>query len=125
MAQRANRLASFHCLRKTFATYLALADVPIRVAMDMMHVTDAKLLTGVYTDAKLFNMAAAAERLPRLHRPAPEAEKAEKGPEAAAPLNECVHGPRMTAGAAVVGTEVERPSDLCRPHIAANGVRRR
>jgi len=64
-----NRLASFHCLRKTFATYLALADVPIRVAMDMMRVTDAKLLTGVYTDAKLFNTSAAAERLPRLHRP--------------------------------------------------------
>lgn len=63
------RLASFHSLRKTFATYLALADVPLRVAMDMMRVTDAKLLTGVYTDAKLFNTAAAAARLPRLHRP--------------------------------------------------------
>jgi integrase len=71
------RLASFHALRKTFATYLALADVPLRVAMDMMRVTDAKLLTGVYTDAKLFNTAAAASRLPRLHRP--EAEQAEPG----------------------------------------------
>lgn len=60
------RLASFHCLRKTFGTYLALADVPLRVAMDMMRVTDAKLLTGIYTDAKLFNTSAAAARLPRL-----------------------------------------------------------
>jgi integrase len=63
------RLASFHCLRKTFCTYLALADVPIRVAMDLMRVTDAKLLTDTYTDAKLFNTSAAAARLPRLHRP--------------------------------------------------------
>ena len=60
------RLASFHCLRKTFGTYLALADVPLRVAMDMMRVTDAKLLTGIYTDAKLFNTSAAAALLPRL-----------------------------------------------------------
>jgi hypothetical protein len=59
------RLASFHCLRKT---YLALADVPLRVAMDMMRVTDAKLLTGIYTDAKRFNTSAAAARLPRLVR---------------------------------------------------------
>lgn len=66
------RLASFHCLRKTFGTYLALADVPLRVAMDMMRVTDAKLLTGVYTDAKLFNTSAAAARLPRLVRPEAE-----------------------------------------------------
>jgi integrase len=63
------RLASFHCLRKTFGTYLALADVPLRVAMDMMRVTAAKLLTGIYTDAKLFNTSAAAARLPRLVRP--------------------------------------------------------
>jgi integrase len=63
------RLASFHCLRKTFGTYLALADVPLRVAMDMMRVTDAKLLTGIYTDAKLFNTSAAAARLPRLVKP--------------------------------------------------------
>lgn len=69
------RLASFHCLRKTFGTYLALADVPLRVAMDMMRVTDAKLLTGIYTDAKLFNTSAAAARLPRLVRP--DAEGAE------------------------------------------------
>lgn len=61
-----NRLASFHCLRKTFCTYLALADVPLRVAMDMMRVTDARLLTDTYTDARLFNTSAAAERLPRL-----------------------------------------------------------
>jgi hypothetical protein len=60
------RLASFHCLRKTFGTYLALADVPLRVAMDMLRVTDAKLLTGIYTDAKLFNTSEAAARLPRL-----------------------------------------------------------
>lgn len=60
------RLASFHALRKTFGTYLALADVPLRVAMDMMRVTDARLLTGVYTDARLLNTTAAAAKLPRL-----------------------------------------------------------
>jgi integrase len=63
------RLASFHCLRKTFGTYLALADVPLRVAMEMMRVTDAKLLTNIYTDARLLGTAAAAARLPRLVRP--------------------------------------------------------
>jgi integrase len=63
------RLASFHCLRKTFATNLALADVPLRVAMELMRVTDAKLLTNIYTDAKLLNTSAAAARLPRLVRP--------------------------------------------------------
>jgi hypothetical protein len=72
-----NRLASFHCLREAFATHLALADVPIREAMVMMRVTDARLLTGAYTDAKLFNQSAAAERLPRLHRPDPEKTKPE------------------------------------------------
>lgn len=68
------RLASFHCLRKTFGTYLALADVPIRVAMDMMRVTEAKLLTGIYTDARLLNTSAAAARLPRLVKPDDESE---------------------------------------------------
>src|SRR5262249_52457847 len=70
------RLASFHCLRKTFGTYLALADVPLRVAMDMMRVTDAKLLTSIYTDARLFNTSAAAARLPRLVKPDEEADTA-------------------------------------------------
>jgi integrase len=64
-----NRLASFHCLRKTFATYLALADVPLRTAMELMRVTSAGLLNQVYTDAKLLGTAAAAARLPRLVRP--------------------------------------------------------
>jgi integrase len=73
-----DRLASFHCLRKTFGTYLALADVPLRVAMDLMRVTEAKLLTGIYTDAKLLNTSAAAARLPRLVRP-PEEEGGSAG----------------------------------------------
>src|SRR5262249_52503500 len=77
-------LASFHALRKTFATYLALADVPLRVAMEMMRVTDAKLLTGVYTDAKLFNTAAAADRLPRLNVVRPPDDRAEEPGAAAA-----------------------------------------
>jgi integrase len=67
------RLASFHALRKTFCTYLALADVPIRTAMELMRVTDVKLITGTYLDAKLLNTSAAAARLPRLHRPSEEA----------------------------------------------------
>ncbi len=43
--------------------------MPLRVAMDMNRVTDGKLLTGIYTDAKLFKMSAGAARLPRLVRP--------------------------------------------------------
>jgi integrase len=61
-----NRLASFHALRKTFGTYLAIANVPMRTAMDLMRVTDAKLLNGVYTDARLLNSAAAAATLPKI-----------------------------------------------------------
>jgi len=34
-----------------------------------MRVTDAKLLTNIYTDAKLLGTAAAAQRLPRIFRP--------------------------------------------------------
>jgi hypothetical protein len=64
-----NRLVSFHCLRKSLVTKHVLADVPIRVAMDMMRVTGAKLLTGVYTDAKLFDTWAATKRLPLPEQP--------------------------------------------------------
>jgi integrase len=77
------RLASFHALRKTFATYLALADVPLRVAMDMMRVTEARLLHGVYTDAKLFNTSAAAARLPKLNVVRPPEEDQQPGQAAA------------------------------------------
>jgi integrase len=60
------RSASFHALRKTFGTYLALANVPLRVAMDLMRVTEADQLTDIYTDAKLLNTSAAAAKLPRI-----------------------------------------------------------
>ena len=73
------RLASFYCLRKTFGTHLALADVPLRVAMEMMRVTDAKLLTNIYTDARLLGTAAAAARLPRLVRPDADEDEAAAG----------------------------------------------
>src|SRR5262249_139383 len=59
------RLASFHALRKTFLTDLALAIVSRRVAMDLMWVMDAKLLDDVYTDANLLTTVAAAAQLPR------------------------------------------------------------
>jgi integrase len=62
-----NRLASFHALRKTFGTYLALANVPLREMMEMMRVTEARLVTSIYTDASLFNKSAAASRLPSLN----------------------------------------------------------
>jgi integrase len=60
------RLASFHALRKTFGTYLALANVSIRESMLIMRVTAEKLLTEIYTDARLLNTSAAVGRLPRL-----------------------------------------------------------
>jgi hypothetical protein len=43
--------------------------VPIRVAMDMIRVTGAKLPTGVYTDAKLFDTWVATKRLPLPEQP--------------------------------------------------------
>lgn len=60
------RLASFHCLRKTFGTALAASGAPVRVAMELLRVTEAKLLTGIYTDAKLLNGSEAVSRLPSL-----------------------------------------------------------
>jgi integrase len=63
------RLASFHALRKTFGTSLALAGVPMRTAMELMRVTNAGLLTGIYNDAHLLNGAAAVALLPGLQKP--------------------------------------------------------
>ncbi len=43
--------AHFHSLRKTLGTELAKAGVPIRIAMELMRHSDAKLTTKTYTDA--------------------------------------------------------------------------
>jgi integrase len=60
------RMVGLHATRKTYATMLAQAGTPIRVAMDMLRVTNVRLLTETYTDATLLNTAAAADKLPRL-----------------------------------------------------------
>jgi integrase len=60
------RKGGLHALRKTYATMLNLSDTPVRTAMEMMRVTDVRLLHDVYNDAKLHNLSAAAERLPRI-----------------------------------------------------------
>ncbi len=45
------RHADFHALRKTLGTELAKSRVPVRVAMELMRRSDAKLTTKIYTDA--------------------------------------------------------------------------
>jgi hypothetical protein len=54
-------MVGMHAMRKTYATMLAQTGTPIRVAMDILRVTDVKLLTETYTDALLLNTAAARD----------------------------------------------------------------
>jgi integrase len=62
--------ATFHGLRKTLGTFLALAGVPERVAMEQMRLTDRRLLDETYTDSRVFQLADVVEQLPALVIPA-------------------------------------------------------
>jgi integrase len=56
--------AHFHSLRKTFATELAKLRLPLRVAMELMRHSDAKLTTKIYTDAGMLPIWDAVGALP-------------------------------------------------------------
>jgi hypothetical protein len=58
--------AALHGQRKTLGTLLNLSGAPERVAMEQLRVTDRRLLDEAYTDSRVFEMAAAVERLPTL-----------------------------------------------------------
>jgi integrase len=58
------RQADFHSLRYTFCTFLALANVPIRTAMELMRHKDPRLTLQIYTDAGQLDLDEAVSRLP-------------------------------------------------------------
>ena len=60
------RQADFHSLRYTFCTFLALANVPIRTAMELMRHKDPRLTLQIYTDAGQLDLGEAVSRLPDL-----------------------------------------------------------
>jgi integrase len=60
------RQADFHSLRYTFCTFLALANVPIRTAMELMRHKDPRLTLQIYTDAGQLDLDEAVSRLPDL-----------------------------------------------------------
>jgi integrase len=73
-----NRMGGLHAMRKTYATMLNQTGTPVREAMEAMRVKNVRLLHDVYTDATLFNLSAAADRLPRIGEKS-GASRSEKG----------------------------------------------
>ncbi len=60
------RSVDIHCLRHTYATLLAQANVPLQTAQRLMRHTDPKLTANVYTHLGLLDMAGAVSSLPVL-----------------------------------------------------------
>jgi hypothetical protein len=54
----------FHALRKTLGTELAKSKLPVRVTMELMRHSDAKLTTKIYTDAGMLPIWDAVGALP-------------------------------------------------------------
>jgi integrase len=63
-----DKTLDIHSLRKTFNTWLAMAGVPPRIAQELMRHQHIELTMGAYTDPALFDLAAAVESLPAMHR---------------------------------------------------------
>jgi hypothetical protein len=58
------RFVDFHSLRHTFCTNLHRVGVPQREAMELMRHNDPRLTANTYSDASLFALRGAVERLP-------------------------------------------------------------
>ena len=63
------RFLDFHALRHTFASNLAKAGVPPKLAQELMRHSDVNLTMGIYLHVDLPDMAAAVERLPSHDKP--------------------------------------------------------
>lgn len=70
------RQLDVHALRHTFCTHLSMAGVSAREAMELMRNSEMKLTMRTYTDPKLFNLAAAVEKLPGIDLPKQEQQRA-------------------------------------------------
>lgn len=64
------RELDFHSFRRGFATMLNAAGVPLRVAMELMRHSDARLTLGTYTDAQHLPLSIEVQKLPVL-QPSP------------------------------------------------------
>ncbi len=60
------RTLDVHCLRHTFATWLAQSNVPLQTAQRLMRHSDPKLTANAYTHLGLLDMGAAVSSLPSL-----------------------------------------------------------
>jgi len=58
------RRADLHAMRHTYGTLLSKAGVSPREAMELMRHTDLRLTMKVYTDPRIFDLAAAVAKLP-------------------------------------------------------------
>jgi integrase len=58
------RVVDFHSFRHTFCTYLHLAGVPMREAMELMRHSDVRLTMKTYADTSMFALRPAVEKLP-------------------------------------------------------------
>ena len=59
--------ALFHGLRHTFGTNLSLAEIPPRLARQLMRHGDMRLTMNIYTDATRLPTAGAIDKLPRFN----------------------------------------------------------
>ena len=79
------RTLDIHCLRHTFATWLAQSNVPLQTAQRLMRHSDPKLTSNVYTHLGLLDMGAAVSNLPSLNTREREAAVVESGATSLAP----------------------------------------
>jgi integrase len=97
------RRVDIHALRHTFGTLLSKVGVSPREAMSLMRHTDIRLTMNVYTDPRIFNLAAAVEKLPGTGPDTPQAQtQAATGTDASRPLP----GPGLGTGEKRVANRV-------------------
>ena len=70
------QVLDFHSLRGTFATLLDALDISLKARQELMRHSDPRLTMNTYTRAKLHDLGAAVEKLPRVEPAAPRAEQA-------------------------------------------------
>ncbi len=65
-------VADFHALRGTFATNLALANVPVKVMQELVRHSDVNLTMNIYAKIHKQHQKGAVEQLPPVPQPKPE-----------------------------------------------------
>ncbi len=68
------QVLDFHSLRGTFATFLDGIDISLKARQELMRHSDPRLTMNRYTRAKLHDLGAAVDKLPRVGASAPRTE---------------------------------------------------